>query len=127
MPQSVMIHHDWESARFHCPVCGTLIFEDDGSPVDAPCEHLLFSWISELAEFYNPAEEVRDLADDEGFHSPTDEEVLSRLPDTAVLFEFRSYEMSLGPVSLSIVHAINFSSSNDAGLYGPCREIGNSG
>lgn len=113
MGQYIKIQSCWESSKFHCPVCGAEVFTANGEPTDKPCEHVMFSWISEVGDFYNVAEQVNSiLEDDENWVSPSEEGFLSRCPDTAVLFALEFSSMSCGPVSLTLVHAINFPESS---------------
>jgi hypothetical protein len=109
MEQYVEIESEWVTPVFHCPVCGQVVFTADGGPASQPCEHVLFSWISQVGEFYNSAADIQEiLDDDEGWHSPASGESLDRCPDTAVLFAFNSCEMGCGQVSLAVMHAIRF-------------------
>lgn len=113
MAQYITIQNFWESPKFHCPVCGAEVFTENGEPTDKPCEHVLFSWIDQVGDFYNAADEVNGLLeDDENWFSPSDEEFLSRCPDTAVLFALESSGMACGPVSLTVIHAIKFPEAN---------------
>jgi hypothetical protein len=110
--QYIEIQKRWVSHNFHCPVCGAEVFSEDGEPTGDPCQHVLFSWIDEVGEFYNAADEVKPiLEDDENWLSPSDEEFLSRCPDTAVLFALESSGIACGPVSFTVIHAIKFPES----------------
>lgn len=114
MGQYVEIDSDWRTPVFHCPVCGRKVFTRKGRPASRPCEHVLFSWINQVSEFYNAATEIQPLLkDEESRHSPASEAFLKRCPKTAVLFSFASYEMGCGPLSLKIIHAIRFLEDTD--------------
>ena len=106
------IHHDSEllvSANFHCPACGAEVFTETGNPTDKPCEHLLFSWINEVGEFYNAAEEVCALVEDHGnWILRSQVEFLERCPDTAVLFALSDIGVTGGLSMLTVIHAIKF-------------------
>jgi hypothetical protein len=69
MGQYVEIESCWDSASFHCPVCGRVVFTEDGDAMQNPCEHVLFSWINQVGEYYNPAADMQahlgDLTHDE--------------------------------------------------------------
>lgn len=109
MSQYVTIQNYSGSPKFHCPACGAEVFTEDGEHTKKPCEHVLFSWIDQVGEFYNTADEIRDLVeDDESWFCPSDEEFLTRCPGTAVLFALESSGMACGPVSLTVIHAIKF-------------------
>lgn len=111
MAQYITIQDYWNSAKFHCPACGAVVFTEGGEPTNKPCEHLLFSWINEVGEFYNAAEGLNELLeDDESSSDPSDDEFLSRCPDTAVLFALESSES--WPVSIRVVHAFKFPMSD---------------
>jgi hypothetical protein len=113
MAQFVTIQNNWDSAKFHCPACGAEVFTGDGEATDKPCEHVLFSWIDAVGDFYNAAEALKELLEDEDSWSyPSDEEFLSRCPDTAVLFALEHSGMACGPVSLTAIHAIEFPVTN---------------
>lgn len=109
MAQYIPIQNRWESPRFHCPACGAVVFTENGDPTEKPCEHVLFSWIDQVGDFYNVAEEVNSLVqDEENWCSPSDEEFLTRCPEMAVLFALESSGMACGPVGLTVIHAIKF-------------------
>lgn len=109
MGQYVEIESCWDSASFHCPVCGRVVFTEDGDATQNPCEHVLFSWINQVGEYYNPATDMQTLlGDQDAMLSPWDDEFLERCPESAVLFGFTSHGMACGPVSLTIVHGIRF-------------------
>ena len=109
MAQYTTIRICWDTPEFHCPVCGAEVFSVSGEPTAKPCDHLLFSWIDQVGEFYNTADEVNALIEDEEtWSSLSDGEFLARCPDTAVLFAFEFSGMACGPVSLTVIHAIKF-------------------
>jgi hypothetical protein len=109
MSQYISIDQAWESPKFHCPACGAEVFSVDGEPTDKPCEHLLFSWIDQVGEFYNASDEIKKiLKDDEDGLRPNEEEFILRCPDNTVLFALESCGMACGPVSLTVIHAIKF-------------------
>jgi hypothetical protein len=109
MSQYVEIESCWDSCTFHCPVCGRVVFTEEGNPTTQPCEHVLFSWINQVGEYYNPAPDMRALLEEEDpAPLPCDSDFLERCPDSAVLFGFHSQGMACGPVSLTIVHGIRF-------------------
>lgn len=113
MAQIIEIENYWQGTKFCCPACGKEVFTEDGGPALKPCEHVLFSWISEVGEIYNPSAQVQRLMDesearDEMPPSPYDDELVDALPDNAVLFALTEHGMACGPVSLTVVHAINF-------------------
>lgn len=122
MAQYLQLEQVWDSPRFHCPACGSLVFTERGEPTEKPCPHLLFSWISETGTLYNVSTEasqvIHDLDDSDGeeveeedagvFFFPNDEDFLNRLPEEAVVFGFEMCEYACGPSSFTIVHAICF-------------------
>lgn len=109
MGQYITIQNYWESPKFHCPACGAEVFTETGDPTEKPCEHILFSWIDQVGEFYNTTEEIKALVEDrENWLSPSDDEFLARCPETAVLFAMEYNGMACGPVSLTLIHAIKF-------------------
>ena len=113
MGKYVSIQQEWQSPKFHCPACGAEVFTENGEPADKPCEHVLFSWIDQVGDFYNTAEEVGELIeDDENWFSLSTEDFLSRCPETAVLFALEVSGMACGPVRLTVVHAIKFPEAN---------------
>lgn len=114
MDQYLEIESCWDVAAFHCPVCGRVVFTEEGDATKNPCEHVLFSWINQVSEYYNPAEVVQMLLDDEDAKlSPWDDEFLERCPESVVLFGFTSYGMACEPVSPTIVHGIRFPKAAD--------------
>lgn len=109
MSQYVEIESCWDSAAFYCPVCGHVVFTEEGEATEKPCEHVLFSWINLVGEYYNPAMAIQPILDDEDtMLSPWDDAFLEQCPESAVLFAFTSHGMACGPVSLTIVHGIRF-------------------
>jgi hypothetical protein len=109
MPQYISIDQCWDSPRFNCPACGAEVFSVDGEPTDKPCEHLMFSWIDQVGEFYNASDEINEIIQSsEERLTPDDEEFISSCPDNAVLFALKSCGMACGPASLTVIHAINF-------------------
>ncbi len=112
MAQYIDIHNNWESARFHCPACGAVIFDERGEPTPNPCKHLLFSWIDEVGDFYNPADEVKQILEEDDI-LPFDDETLEKFPETTVIFRLVSFGMACGPVSITVIHAINFLDEED--------------
>jgi len=116
MAQYVEIDNFFVLAEFHCPVCGATIFSEDGLPTTDPCEHLLFSWISEIGEFYNAADGLKEtLENDDLGAAPWSKEFQSRCPDNAVLFALKTSEMACGPVTTTVVHGIAFPMQNETG------------
>ena len=121
MTQVVEIEKYWNGTKFCCPVCGCEVFGADGEPASAPCEHVVFSWISEVDEYYNPSRHVQQIVEnaeecDELLPSPFDEEFQQGLPENTVLFGMTEYGMACGPVSLTVVHAINFPQAEEFDL-----------
>jgi hypothetical protein len=114
MAQYITIENNWQGAAFHCPACGNPVFTERGEPTNKPCSHLLFSWINEIGEFHNVADEIGDSLEghekNELRLAPWDDEFLESLPETAVLFGFELHGMACGPVSTTVVHAIRFPS-----------------
>ena len=115
MAQYITIDNSLMTAVFHCPICGSQAFSELGEPTNRPCDHLLFSWISEIGEFDNAAVEVKAIFSggeedglDEYSFAPWDEKFQQLLPEHAVLFAFESQGMACGPVSLTIVHGIKY-------------------
>lgn len=113
MAQYVDIANVWGAWSFHCPVCGATVFTELGEPTEAPCEHLLFSWIDAAGEYYNPAAEILEIeqnADeqDEYEPDPADDEFRELFPDNVILFAMTQYGMACGPVSTTVVHGIRF-------------------
>jgi hypothetical protein len=109
MGQYVEIESAWGAPVFHCPVCGQVVFADDGGPTSQPCGHVLFGWIKQVGDIYNAAVDIQGLlAEDESWHSPASEECVDRCPETAVLFPFSSCKTGCGPASLTDMHAIQF-------------------
>jgi hypothetical protein len=108
MAQYVTIEQIWDNSRFHCPVCGALVCTAD-SLTEKPCAHVLFSWIDEVGEFENLSPLLEGKLDFEDAPHPNYEEVMEKLPDTAVLFAFDIHSKGCGPITNTVVHAINFS------------------
>lgn len=115
MAQIIEIENTWQGAKFCCPACGKAVFTEDGVPTDTPCEHVLFSWINEVGDYYNPCSDIVKLLqkseeEDEFMPSPYDEEFQDSLPETAVLFALSEHGIACGPVCTTIIHAITFPS-----------------
>jgi hypothetical protein len=84
---------------FHYPFCGRVVYADDGGPASQPCGHVLFSWIEQVGDIYDAAEDIQVLlAEEESRHAPASEERLGRYPETLVLFPFKSCEMGCGAI-----------------------------
>lgn len=114
MAQYITIENNWQGAAFHCPACGELVFTERGEPTNKPCSHLLFSWISEIGEFHNAADEIGAFLESDEMSkmslAPWDEGFLEKLAETAVVFGFELHGMACGPVCTTVVHAIKFPS-----------------
>ena len=113
MTQIVNIDNYWQGLKFCCPACGCEVFTDNGEPATEPCEHLVFSWIGDADEFYNPSQRVQQVVEkaeemDEMSPSPFEDEFQQTLPDNTVMFALTEYGMACGPVSFTVVHAIEF-------------------
>lgn len=113
MAQYVEIENVWYGTKYCCPVCGAIVFTSNGEPTADPCEHVLFSWIDAVSDFYNPAPEIERLAQqaeqaDECGPIPSDDIFLESLPDNEVLFAFTDHGIACGPVSTTVIHGIRF-------------------
>ncbi len=107
MAQYITIQHLWNDLKFHCPVCGAQVCSANGLTA-RPCPHLLFSWIEQVGVFENLSPSLEGKIDFEEVFGPSDEELLNKLPETAVVFAFEIHEMACGPITHAVVHAINF-------------------
>jgi hypothetical protein len=107
MAQYILIEQVWDNSKFHCPVCGAPICSAD-SLTDHPCPHLLFSWIDEVGEYENLSPSLEEKIDFEEVIGPWDEDLLNKLPATAVVFAFEIRDMACGPITHTVAHAINF-------------------
>ncbi len=118
MAQYIEIEDAWRTTKFCCPACGQEVCSEDGEFADKPCEHVLFSWINEVGEYYNPCPEIQRMVEesertDELESCPFDEEFQQLFPDNAILFAFTSHGMACGPVSTTVVHGIRFPHIDD--------------
>ena len=113
MAQTVEIENFWNGVAFYCPACGAEVYSPDGQGAASPCEHLLFSWIDAVGEFENPNPNlstlIERLTSDDGYEpSPFDDAFLEGLPDNSVLFSMIHHGTACGPVSMTVLHAIQF-------------------
>ncbi len=113
MTQIVNIDNYWQGLKFCCPACGSEVFTANGEPAAEPCEHVVFSWIGDADEFYNPSQQVERMItkagkSDEFYPSPYEEDFQQTLPDNTVMFALTEHGMACGPVSWTVVHAIEF-------------------
>ena len=113
MAQYIEITNVWGGVSFCCPVCGAEVFTESGEPTHTPCDHVLFSWIDAVGDYYNAAPELRQLLqrseeNDELEPSPSDNDFTELFPDNVILFALTEHGIACGPVSTTVVHGIRF-------------------
>jgi hypothetical protein len=101
-----------ESAEFHCPACGVLISDADGTVSKSPCPHLLFIWFDDAGQFGAVAERMRAIVarveDPLAPCAPWDEEFIAACPDGTVLFALTWDDSTNGIPATTALVGIDF-------------------
>jgi len=112
-----MARLEWKGSppAIYCPACGAAIYADDEEVSDR-CAHVLFTYLSDTAEFdyVSPAcrsviEAVLGATADQGPDQDVVNQVLRRLSSTSVLgLTITTQGMACGPVCSTVYLAVDF-------------------